>query len=80
MPKGYVAIIPSVLKKVLEENGYDKNEVLNAWKRKNYISCEKTKNTKSVRLNGAVTRCIVLDMEKNVDVLETFNDMEELPF
>lgn len=80
MPKGYVAIIPSVLKKVLEENGYDKNEVLNAWKRKNYISCEKTKNTKSVRLNGAVTRCIVLDMEKNVDVLETFNDTEELPF
>lgn len=80
MPKGYVAIIPSVLKKVLEDNGYDKNEVLNAWKRKNYINCERGKNTKSVRMNGAVTRCIVLDMEKNVDVLETFDNMEELPF
>ena len=80
MPKGYVAIIPSVLKKVLEDNGYDKNEVLNAWKRKNYLNCERGKNTKSVRINGAVNRCIVLNMEKNIQAVEEEYDIMELPF
>ena len=37
MENGFVAIIPGAMKKVLEDNGYDKNEVLNAWKRKGYI-------------------------------------------
>lgn len=79
MPNGFVAVIPSVLKKVLESNGYDKNEVLNAWKRNNYISCDKNKNTKNVRINGVQNRCVVLDMMKSV---ENDSDEEEfgLPF
>ena len=79
MNNGFVAIIPSVLKKVLEDNGFDKNEVLNAWKRKGYTSCYEKKNTKNVRINGVQTKCVVLDMEKDIDnsVLE---DGYELPF
>lgn len=76
---GFVAILPVALKKVLEENGYDKNEVLNAWKRKNYISCDKNKNTKNVRVNGTQTRCVVLDMEKNIENT-ILNENFELPF
>ena len=76
---GFVAIIPSALKKILEDNGYDKNEVLNAWKRNNYISCDRNKNTKNVRINGVQTRCIVLDMEKNIDS-NVYEDGFELPF
>lgn len=77
---GFVAIIPSILKKVLEENGFDKNEVLNAWKRNNYISCDKGKNTKNVRINGTQNRCVVLDMEKNIEYINGNLDGYEMPF
>lgn len=80
MQGGFLAIIPSVLKKVLEENGYDKMEVLKAWKRKNYISYTGDKNTKTVRINGMVRKCIVLDITRDID----FEDFDEenvcLPF
>lgn len=80
MNNGFIAIIPSVLKKALEDNGFDKNEVLNAWKRKNYISCDKGKNTKNVRINGTQNRCVVLDMQKNIEYINGDFDNLELPF
>lgn len=75
---GFVAIIPNVLKKVLLDNSYDYNEVLNAWKRKGYIQYEKGRNTKNVRINGTNSKCIVLDMYKDIDI-EEVGDFE-LPF
>lgn len=80
MNNGFVAIIPSILKKVLEDNGFDKNEVLNAWKRNNYISCDRGKNTKNVRINGVQNRCVVLDMQRNIEYLDNDFDNMELPF
>lgn len=80
MEYGYISIVPSVLKKVLETNGYDMNEVLNAWKRKNYIKCDKDKNTKLVRLNGDRTRCVVLDMKKDIENEDIVEGDMILPF
>ena len=80
MEYGYVAIIPSILKKVLEDSGYDMNEVLNAWKRNNYIKHDKNKNTSCVRFNENRTRCVLLDMKKGIET-EIFDDEQvELPF
>ena len=79
MNNGFVAIIPSVLKRVLEENGFDKNEVLNAWKRKGYTSCYEKKNTKNIRINGVQTKCVVLDMEKNIES-SIYEEDYEMPF
>ena len=78
---GYVAIIPAILRKVLSDNGYDMNEVLNAWKRKNYIRFEKNRNLLSVYINKTNTRCVVLDMNKNNgNVVEDEENDEFLPF
>ena len=79
MSYGYISIIPSVLKKVLEDNGYDFNEVLKAWRKKDYIKHDENKNTLSVRLNGAKTRCIVLDMKRDIENEEDEEKMI-LPF
>lgn len=76
---GFVAIIPNILKKVLSDNSYDYNEVLNAWKRKNYIQFEKGRNTKNVRINGTNSKCIVLDMYKDIET-EEIEDNIVLPF
>ena len=75
---GFVAIIPNILKRVLTENSYDYNEVLNAWKRKNYIQFEKGRNTKNVRINGTNSKCIVLDAYKDIET-EEIEDID-LPF
>lgn len=75
---GFVAMIPNILKKVLSDNSYDYSEVLNAWKRKGYIQYEKGRNTKNVRINGTNSKCIVLDMYKDID-LDEVGDFE-LPF
>ena len=84
MQYGYLAIIPSVLAKVLEEEGYDFKEVISAWRRKDYIKHEKDRNSLTVRINNARTKCIVLDMKKNIDdELDDELDEEEenfLPF
>lgn len=84
MQHGYLAIIPSVLAKVLEEDGYDYKEVINAWKRKNYLKHEREKNLLTVRINNARTKCIVLDMKKSIydSEEETEEEQEEnfLPF
>lgn len=80
MKFGNVAIIPSVLRKVLQDNGYDFNEVLNAWKRKDYIKHEKNRNTLTVKINDSRIKCIVLDMKKDIE--EETEDEEDiiLPF
>ena len=77
MKDGLIAIIPSILKKVLEDNGYDYNEVLKAWNKRNYIKHEKNKNTLGVRINGPKTNCVVLDMNKDE---ETESEEEIMPF
>lgn len=81
MRDGFIAIIPSVLRKVLTENGYDFNEVLNAWKRKNYVKHEKGRNTWTVQINGSNSKCIALDMFKESEVMK-WEELEEvqLPF
>lgn len=79
MSYGYIAIIPSILKKVLEDSGYDFYEVLKAWKKKDYIKCDKGKNTLVVRMNGGRSRCVVLDMKKDIEN-EDIDEEELLPF
>ena len=76
---GYVAIIPSILRKVLQDNGYDMNEVLNAWKRKGYIRHEKNRNMLSVLINKTNSRCVVLDMKRNITE-DNDEDDDFLPF
>lgn len=75
MKLGYVAILPAILRRVLDENGYDYFEVLNAWKRKGYIKYDKNNNTQVVRLNGNRIRCVVLDIKKGYEEY----DQEEFP-
>lgn len=77
MKDGLIAIIPSILRKVLEDNGYDYNEVLKAWNKRNYIKHEKSRNTLGVRINGPKTNCVVLDMNKDE---ETESEEEIMPF
>ena len=77
MKDGLIAIIPSVLRKVLEDNGYDCNEVLKAWNKRNYIKHEKNKNTLGVRVNGPKTNCVVLDMNRGS---EESSEEEIMPF
>lgn len=81
MKDGFIAIIPSVLRKVLSENSYDFNEVLNAWKRENYIKHEKGRNTLTVQINGSNSKCIVLDLSKDLEISDWDEiDEVELPF
>ena len=82
----YVAFIPSILRKKLEDGGFDYNEVLNAWKRKSYLKHASNRNTISVRINGSVIRCVVLNLNYYNDDEEVVNtnnndfEGEELPF
>lgn len=80
----YVAFIPTILKKKLEDGGFDYNEVLNAWRRKEYLKHSSNRNTISVRINGSVARCVLLNLNYNEDdeIEETNNDIQEdeLPF
>lgn len=75
-----IAFIVSVLKKKLLDNGYDSNEIINAWKRKEYLDRERGKNTKKVRINGELVNCIVVKFRDD----EEFTDEElqgmEVPF
>ena len=77
MKYGYIAIIPTILKKVLEDNGYDYNEVLKGWNKGDYIKHEAGKNTLSVRIMDMKNRCVVLDMNKDE---ETESEEEIMPF
>ena len=77
-----IGFIVSVLKKKLLDNGYDPNEIINAWKRKDYLDREKGKNTKKVRINGELVSCIVVnfkDDDEDNDIEENLEEME-MPF
>ena len=80
----YVAFIPSILRKKLEDGGFDYNEVLNAWKRKEYLKHSSSRNTFTVRINGSVIRCVLLNL--NYDDEDDENEVNnnffdgELPF
>ena len=78
MQFGYIAVVPIAMKKVLSDNGYDYFEVLNAWKRKGYLKCDKNNNTQVVRLNGNRIRCVVLDMKRGLE--EDEQEEMQLPF
>ena len=80
--KNKIAILPFVLKKQLSDSGYDPNEVINAWKRKEYLDRERNKNTKKVRINGEPVSCIVVnfkDDDEDNDIEENLEEME-MPF
>jgi len=55
-----IAFIPSILKDKLNENGFDGNEVVSAWNKKGYLDTERGRNTKTVRLNNKVAKCVIL--------------------
>ena len=80
MTYGFVAIIPSALRKVLDDNGFDMNEVLKAWKRKDYIKHEDNRNTILVRINEQRIRCIVLDTRKGDEPATSETEEMILPF
>lgn len=76
-----IAFIVSILKDKLNEKGYDPNEIINAWKRKGYLDCEKSRKTKKVRINNKPVNCIVVNFKDDDDEIED-EDLEnlELPF
>lgn len=78
MQDGYIAFIPSILRDKLNDNGFDYVEVVNAWKRKNYLRCDKDRNTKNVRFGSNTVKCIVLDIRLK-DEEEDLEQME-MPF
>lgn len=75
---GKVAIISSVLRDTLQDMGYDDKEVINSWKRKGYLNNERGRNTKTIKINNVCTKCIVLDLKK--DLSEEDEDDDILPF
>ena len=83
---GYIAFLIQPLKKVLEENGFDFGQITSVWKRKGYTKCDKGKNQKTVQILGNSTKCIVLNMELNDEIIEDDEENEidldsmELPF
>lgn len=81
MPNGNYAIIPNLLKKFLEDNGFDYSEVVNSWKNKNYLilnSSDTRRNTKVVKINGFPTRCVVVKIfNENNRFFENTNDENE---
>jgi len=85
--EGYIAFLIQPLKKVLEENGFDFGQITNIWKRKGYTKCDKGRNQKNVKIGGGCTKCIMLNMQINNDVVDDEDeeysyDVEnmELPF
>lgn len=77
-----VAFISTILKNKLNDNGFDPNETINAWRRKGYLDCEKDRITKNTRINNKIVRCIVLKFGK-LDFEEESEEestAEEMPF
>lgn len=76
--EGYIAFLIQPLKKVLEENGFDYEQIISVWKRKGYTKCDKGKNQKNVKILGkGITKCIMLNMQLNNEIDE---DDEEYDF
>ena len=46
--------------------GYDDKEVINSWKRKGYLNNEKNRNTRTVKINNVCTKCIIMDMQRDI--------------
>lgn len=68
---GYIAFLIQPLKKLLEDNGFDYEQIIRVWKRKGYTKCDKGKNQKNVRVLGnGTTKCIMLNMQMNNEVDE----------
>ena len=80
MQDGYVAFIPSIIRDKLNSNGFDYMEVVNAWKRKNYLKCDKDRNTKNVRFGTNTIKCIVLDIRLKDTEDENEAELIEMPF
>ena len=83
----YVAFIVKNLKEVLNDNGFDFEQVIRAWNRKGYTKCDRNKNQKNVRINGEVSKCIVLNMNRDTEMkdeydydLYNYDEKMELPF
>ena len=73
-----IAFIPTILKNKLNDSGFDANEIINAWKRKGYLDYQQKKNTKVIRIDGVLTRCIVLKLKEDED--EDDEETDEMPF
>lgn len=75
-----VAFISTILKKKLEDNGFDSNETINAWKRKEYICFSTNRNTKKVRINGKPINCVILRFKDDDDEDFENEGLDEMPF
>lgn len=77
-----IAFISTILKKKLEDNGFDSNETINAWNRKGYLACQESRNTKNVKINGNAIRCVVLNFRDEEDCEYEARAIEnmEMPF
>jgi uncharacterized protein (DUF927 family) len=86
--EGYVAFMAKNLREVLNDNGFDFEQITKSWARKGYTKCDKGKNQKNVRINGVISKCVVLNMNLNSEIEEEiipipYSLMEEdmiLPF
>ena len=84
---GYVAFIVEPLRSLLNNNGFDFEQITRAWNRKGYTECDKGRNQKAIRgINSTVPiKCVVLNMnktdeiEEDIDLYDMSEDME-LPF
>ena len=76
-----VAFISTILKNKLNDNGFDANETINAWKRKGYLDCEKGRVSKNARIGGKAIRCVILRFKDNEEKIEN-EEIEnlEMPF
>ena len=74
-----VAFISTILKNKLNDNGFDANETINAWKRKGYLDCESGRVSKNVRIDGKAIRCIILRFKDDEEKFEN-ESIEEMPF
>ena len=75
--EGYIAFLIQPLKKMLEDSGFDYEQIIRVWKRKGYTKYDKGKSQKNVKIAGSCVKCIMLNMEMNDEVIE---DDEENSF
>lgn len=78
----HIAFLKEPLKSKIEENYPSFDQISKLWAEKGYSKCEKGRTAKSVRINGVVQRCIVLDIDmfNDEEDLENYEISEEMPF
>ena len=64
------------MKDKLEDGGFDYNEVINAWRRKDYLRHSKNRSTLTVRINNSVVRCVVLNLKESDATEEMVEEIE----